>query len=195
MERVESAIYLWRAVSTTSQTSSDTTTATGSVATFPAAVTELDVSDRADRKLGSVFVRKPDDSVNLGDDVNPVRIDPTGQTLQPVYEWDSGQLTPVTFTLGSTSDTEVVGAPSAGQAIYVCSILATNASDVMTRLDLKDGAAGATRVSGQCAKNGLGFFWRPMRPWRLTAETGLYGALSEAGSTIVLTVEYFVGDA
>lgn len=43
-----------------------------------------DVTDRPERKLGQVFVRKPDDSVNLGDGANPIRVDPTGTTTQPV---------------------------------------------------------------------------------------------------------------
>jgi hypothetical protein len=43
-----------------------------------------DVSDRADRKVGQVFIRNPADDVNLGDASNPIRTDPVGLTEQPI---------------------------------------------------------------------------------------------------------------
>lgn len=44
----------------------------------------VDISDKSTRVVGRVFLRAPDDSVNIGSSINPVRIDPTGSTTQPV---------------------------------------------------------------------------------------------------------------
>ena len=58
---------------------SGTVTANAGTGTF-----NTDPSDRAARVLGRAFLRNPGDTANMGDATNPVRVDPTGTTTQPV---------------------------------------------------------------------------------------------------------------
>lgn len=108
-----------------------------------------------------------------------------------VAPWHPGELTPATATLTATTDASIIAAPGAGQALYVCSVLITNTSATLTRVDLKDGSGGTVRVTGAAAASGGGFMWRPIRPWKLTANTGLFGALGTAVTDVRAVIEYF----
>ena len=108
-----------------------------------------------------------------------------------IAEWSTLNLAPVVVTLTDNSDTSMISAPGGSNAIYVCSVLVTNSSSTLTRVDLKDGSGGTVHITGVAAASGGGFIWRGVRPWRLTNATALFGFLSVAVTDIRITVEYF----
>ena len=128
-----------------------------------------------------------------------VGVDPTG-VYRGVSVDASGHLipgpipgsTPVTVTLTTNTDTQIIAAPGAG-SIYVINVSAGNTSATLTRLDLREGPAGTIRYSMVLAASGGGFvktFWP--RPWMLPATTAFTGILSIAVTDVRINVDYYV---
>lgn len=72
------------AVAFTSGTVQVDVIATRGGAAVPSEVVPTDLTDRAPRKVGQVFLRNPGDTANMGDAATPLRVDPVGTTTQPV---------------------------------------------------------------------------------------------------------------
>ncbi|MGI0083175.1 MAG: hypothetical protein ACREAG_07735 [Nitrosopumilaceae archaeon] len=109
-----------------------------------------------------------------------------------IRNWDSGNLIPITGTVSTTAGTAVLGAPGAGSALHVASVMCSNKSAALTRVKLRTNSAGSTvRVMGDAASGGGGFVWKPSRVWRLTANKGLLISCSPAVSDVAFTIENF----
>jgi hypothetical protein len=96
-----------------------------------------DIIDKVTRKLGQAFLRNPSDTANMGDNTNPVRVDPTGTTIQPVsiaaLPLPSGGATEAKQDIGNSSLSSIDGKlNSLGQKAKVSSIPMTLASDQAT---------------------------------------------------------------
>lgn len=91
----------------------------------------------------------------------------------------------------ASGDTTVLAAPTAGNSIYVTSVMVSNQATAKNRVLLKEGAAGAARCGGTAAADGGGFVFPFNPPWKLPAATALVVNLGGAGD-IDVTVHYFV---
>ena len=107
--------------------------------------------------------------------------------------WHADELSGTSTTLSATVQTAIQAAPAAGLSLYICSVLATNKSATQVRVKLRESptSTGVLKVQGDCASSGGGFFWKPMRPWKLPSATALGGAVSPAASDVAITVEFF----
>lgn len=110
---------------------------------------------------------------------------------QVVALWHPNEMVPSTFSYSAASSATVIATPGAGQSLHICSLLVSNTSGTLTRVDFQDGAAGTVRVTSAAAASGGGFMWSPSRPWKLTANTGLAMQLSAGVTDIRTTCEYF----
>lgn len=112
-----------------------------------------------------------------------------------VVQGHSEEATPVTDSISATATASLIAAPGAGQSLHIASILASNMSTAtgnLARCDFKDGSGGTIRVRGVAGINGGGFMWRPLRPWKMTANSALVAATSkDTADPIIITVEYF----
>ncbi|MEE8262730.1 MAG: hypothetical protein V3R83_09740 [Gammaproteobacteria bacterium] len=96
---------------------------------------------------------------------------------------------PKTITLSSTTQTDVVAAPGAGQSVYVTGISASNTSSTFARLDLKDGTT--VRVSMGLAADGGGFVMEFNPPWKITANTAFTSQLSATVTDVRVNAHFF----
>lgn len=93
-------------------------------------------------------------------------------------------------TLTGTSDAAVVAAPGAGRNVYVRSVMVSNSSASVVRVDLKDDTT--TKIEGVCAANGGGFVYVFKEPLKVAENKAFNGALSSAVTDVRVTAEYFV---
>lgn len=137
--------------------------------------------------IGGVASSAQPTAVSAGQSINSWA-DLVGRNV--ICEWSPSSLIPTCATLTLNSDVSLIAAPGAG-SLYICSVLATNSSGTLTRLDLKNGSGGTVYITGVCAASGGGFFYKPLRPVKLSSTTGLYGFLSVAVTDVRLTIEFF----
>ncbi|MGI0024440.1 MAG: hypothetical protein ACREA4_04760, partial [Nitrososphaera sp.] len=109
-----------------------------------------------------------------------------------IRNWDSGNLTPIAGVVSGTAGTAVLGAPGAGSALHIVSVMATNRSTSLSRVKLReDSAASPVVIHGDCGSGGGGFVWQGSRPWRMVANKGLRISTSPAVTDIAFTIENF----
>lgn len=86
-------------------------------------------------------------------------------------------LSVATVTLTTTTDTQVIAAPSS-EALYIYSIQVSNGSETLMRCDVREGTT--VKWSMYLAPNAGGFIWAPKEPWKLAAATALKVQLGTA---------------
>jgi len=112
---------------------------------------------------------------------------------QVVIPWgDPGTTPPDVSTLTTTSNAALIAAPGANLAIVVVSILVTNMSATLTRVDIKDNTT--IRVQGAAAADGGGYMWHG-RPFKLATNVALNGALSVAVTDVRVTTSYYIEES
>ncbi len=149
-----------------------------------------DVADTGNPiKIGGKAETGEPTAVDTNGDRVDAWFDATGRIV--VAQWHPQELTPTVETKSTTAEADAIAAPGAGVALYICSILVTNGGATLSRVTFRDGALGTIRCEGWAAKNGGGFMWSPLRPWKLTVNTALRWELSATTTDIRATIEYF----
>lgn len=99
---------------------------------------------------------------------------------------------PITATLTLNTDVSIIAASAAGLSIFILQVSASNTSAVITRLDLREGAAGTIKFSMALAASGGGFVKRFEPYWKLPAATALVGILGTAVTDVRVNIDFFI---
>ena len=99
---------------------------------------------------------------------------------------------PVTLTLTTNTDAQLIAAPGALLSLYILVVSASNTSLVLTRLDLREGPAGTIKYSMGLAVSGGGFIKRFEPWWKLPANTAFTGILGTAVTDVRVNIDYFI---
>jgi hypothetical protein len=104
---------------------------------------------------------------------------------------------PKSVTITATTNTQLLAAPGAGQSIYVTRAKASNTSATKTICNLVEGGTaggtdGTIRDSASLAADGGGYVDRFDPPWKLAANTALFGRLGTSVTDVRVNLMYFV---
>jgi len=142
--------------------------------------------------VGKVQMRDPGDTVDLGDATNPVRIDPTGSTTQPVERAQDVEDSTLAHSKITSATTTTVVSGVGGESIYIRSVLVQSALTAGSEFEFKNGSTSL--FVGFQAADGGGYQWTFAKPVALTAGNDL-DVVTPTGTSssnpYYVTVEYY----
>jgi hypothetical protein len=101
---------------------------------------------------------------------------------------------PRCVNLSASANATIIAAPGAGMAIYITSIMVSNASGTNSKARIGTSATAAN-VTMMMAASGGGFTSNYVPPWKLSTNEALVGSVKPSVSEAICNVHFFVASA